>query len=51
MALQLSSLRALGAVIRECAPRIEHWKGTIVEGLAKCWVVLWDGKKTDPSAF
>ncbi|KAI0253036.1 hypothetical protein BJV78DRAFT_1196075 [Lactifluus subvellereus] len=50
MALQLSSLRALGVVIRECAPRIENWKGTIVEGLAKCWVVLWDGKKTDPDS-
>jgi len=45
--LQLSSLRALETVIQECHPRIENWKGTIVEGVAKCWVVLWDEKKTD----
>jgi len=46
--LQLSSLHALGTVIQECGRRIENWKGTIVEGVAKCWVVLWDdGKKAD----
>ncbi|KAI0260491.1 hypothetical protein BC834DRAFT_900075 [Gloeopeniophorella convolvens] len=40
--LQLSSLRALRTVIQECAPRMEKWKGTIIEGVAKCWVVLED---------
>ncbi|KAH9991620.1 hypothetical protein BJV74DRAFT_884788 [Russula compacta] len=45
--LQLSSLHALETVIQECDSRIENWKGTIVEGVAKCWVVLWDGEKTD----
>jgi hypothetical protein len=50
-ALQLSSLRALAVVIQECAPRIENWKGTIIEGVAECWAVLWDGNKTDPGAF
>ena len=49
--LQLSSLRALETVIQECYPRIENWKGTIVEGVAKCWAMLWDEKKTDESAF
>lgn len=47
VALQLSSLRALETVIQECAPRIQYWKGTIVEGVAKCWVALWDAKKSD----
>ncbi|KAI0276156.1 hypothetical protein BGY98DRAFT_1090357 [Russula aff. rugulosa BPL654] len=45
--LQLSSLRALETVIQECSPRIENWKGTIVEGVAKCWVVLLEGERTD----
>jgi hypothetical protein len=49
--LQLSSLRALETVIRECSPRIENWKGTIVEGVAKCWVVLLEGERTDESEF
>jgi hypothetical protein len=47
--LQLSSLRALETVIQECGPRIENWKGTIVEGVAKCWVVLFEGERTDES--
>jgi len=47
IALQLSSLHALGTVMQECAPRIQYWKGTIVEGVAKCWVALWDAKKVD----
>ncbi|KAF8264301.1 hypothetical protein EI94DRAFT_1772709 [Lactarius quietus] len=47
IALQLSSLHALGTVMQECAPRIQYWKGTIVEGVAKCWVALWDPKKVD----
>lgn len=47
IALQLSSLHALGTVMQECAPRIQYWKGTIIEGVAKCWVALWDAKKAD----
>ena len=47
--LQLSSLRALEIVIQECSSRIENWKGTIVEGVAKCWVVLLEGERTDES--
>lgn len=49
--LQQSSLRALETVIQECGPRIENWKGTIVEGVAKCWVVLSEGERTDESEF
>ncbi|KAH9978272.1 hypothetical protein BGW80DRAFT_1202231 [Lactifluus volemus] len=45
--LQVSSLRALDVVMQECASRMENWKGTIVEGVAKCWVTLWDGQKTE----
>jgi len=51
LSLQLSSLRALETVIQECSARIENWKGTIVEGVAKCWVVLWEGERTDESKF
>jgi hypothetical protein len=49
--LQVSSLRALDVVMQECAPRMENWKGTIVEGVAKCWVTLWDGQKTESGAL
>ena len=49
--LQLSSLRALETVIQECSPRIQSWKGTIVEGVAKCWVALLEGERTDESEF
>jgi hypothetical protein len=49
--LQLSSLRALETVIQECSPRMENWKGTIVEGVAKCWVVLLEGERTGESEF
>jgi hypothetical protein len=45
--LQLSSLRALGAVLQECSPRIENWRSTIVEGVAKCWVVLLGDEQTN----
>jgi len=49
--LQLSSLRALETVIRECGPRVESWKGTIVEGVAKCWVVLLEeGERKDENS-
>jgi len=49
--LQLSSLRTLETVVQECSPRIEDWKGTIVEGVAKCWVALLEGERTDESEF
>ncbi|KDQ65047.1 hypothetical protein JAAARDRAFT_685072 [Jaapia argillacea MUCL 33604] len=38
--LKLTSLRALRSVIQECSPRIHRWKGAILEGAAKCWVVV-----------
>lgn len=49
--LQLSSLRALETVIRECGPRMENWKSTIVEGVAKCWVVVFEGEQIDEGEF
>ncbi|KAL4241319.1 TTI2 family protein [Abortiporus biennis] len=46
--LQLKSLEALIVVIEECAPRIYKWKGTILDGVARCWVTLIDnGGETD----
>jgi hypothetical protein len=38
----MSSLHALETVVQECAPCMQYWKGTILEGVAKCWVTLWD---------
>jgi len=40
--LQLSSLRALAVVIEACAPRMHKWKGTILDGVLRCWVTLTD---------
>ena len=37
-----SALVALQAVIKQCRPRIYRWKGTIIEGVAKSWVMLMD---------
>ncbi|KAJ7047754.1 hypothetical protein C8F04DRAFT_20951 [Mycena alexandri] len=52
--LQISSLRALSAVINACPERIPHWKGTILNGVARCWVGIVDPPKTpdtrEPSA-
>jgi hypothetical protein len=31
--------------MQECAPCMQYWKGTILEGVAKCWVALWDAKE------
>ncbi|KAJ7578575.1 hypothetical protein C8J56DRAFT_351967 [Mycena floridula] len=36
--LQIASLRALRIVLEECAPRIEMWKGTILDAIVRCWV-------------
>lgn len=49
--LQLSSLRALRTVIQQCSPRIESWKSTIIDGVAKCWVVLLGREQTDGGAL
>ncbi|KAJ7645511.1 hypothetical protein DFH06DRAFT_1211567 [Mycena polygramma] len=40
--LQISSLRALSALINACPERIPHWKGTILNGVARCWVGIVD---------
>ncbi|TFK56229.1 hypothetical protein OE88DRAFT_1641915 [Heliocybe sulcata] len=37
---KLLSLVALRTVMRVCAPRIHRWKEAVLEGLAKCWVLL-----------
>ncbi|KAJ7179500.1 hypothetical protein C8R46DRAFT_1160062 [Mycena filopes] len=38
--LQLSSLRALSAVINACPERIPYWKGTVLNGVARCWLSI-----------
>jgi hypothetical protein len=42
--LQLAVLKALETTIEACQPRIERWKGRIIEGVAKAWVVLMDNE-------
>ncbi|TFY74523.1 hypothetical protein EWM64_g9489 [Hericium alpestre] len=49
--LQLASLKALLCVMRECAPRVHAWRGTILEGAAKCWVGLVDAGKKDQDSM
>ncbi|KAK0498934.1 hypothetical protein EDD18DRAFT_1460945 [Armillaria luteobubalina] len=44
--LQKHLLIALVTVINECSPRIGRWKGTILDGVGRCWVALQD---VDPS--
>ncbi|KAJ6512117.1 hypothetical protein C8R47DRAFT_1093598 [Mycena vitilis] len=46
--LQISSLRALSAVINACPERIPHWKGTILNGVARCWVGIMDSATDTP---
>ncbi|KAJ3010846.1 hypothetical protein NUW54_g2351 [Trametes sanguinea] len=44
---KLSSACALSVVIRVCASRIHKWRGTILEGVLKCWVELADAEDHD----
>ncbi|THU78784.1 hypothetical protein K435DRAFT_769146 [Dendrothele bispora CBS 962.96] len=36
--LQTNSIRALIRIINQCSPRIGTWKGTILDGVGRCWV-------------
>lgn len=40
ISMQIASARALCVVIAECAPRMHNWKGTILDGVCRCWVTL-----------
>ncbi|KAF7433614.1 hypothetical protein PC9H_005575 [Pleurotus ostreatus] len=44
---QFHSTRALGHVIDACAPRMHRWKGSIVDGIGRCWVATQDGDATN----
>ncbi|KAJ7762837.1 hypothetical protein DFH07DRAFT_739057 [Mycena maculata] len=48
VALQISSLRALSAVINACPERMTQWKGTILNAVGRCWVGIVDSKATSP---
>ena len=50
ISLQISSLKALVVIIRECSFRIHAYKGIIIEGVGKCWVTHFD-KDTDEGEF
>ncbi|KAJ6584806.1 hypothetical protein B0H19DRAFT_1106681 [Mycena capillaripes] len=49
VALQISSLRALSALINACPERIPYWKGTILNGVARCWVNVVESTMDTPS--
>ncbi|EKM59557.1 uncharacterized protein PHACADRAFT_181556 [Phanerochaete carnosa HHB-10118-sp] len=40
IAFQISSVRALDVLVAECAPRMHKWKGTILDGVCRCWASL-----------
>ncbi len=48
---RLHSTRALGHVIDACAPRIRRWKGSIVDGIGRCWVATQDGGATNSGQY
>jgi len=37
---KLLSLTTLRTIMQACAPRMHRWKEVVLEGVAKCWVVL-----------
>ncbi|KAF8918070.1 hypothetical protein CPB85DRAFT_1282415 [Mucidula mucida] len=46
--MQLRSIDALLVVMKECAPRISHWSGAILNAVARCFVTMQeDGMKHD----
>ncbi|KAF8211565.1 hypothetical protein K438DRAFT_1807537 [Mycena galopus ATCC 62051] len=49
--LQISSLRALCALIDACPERIPQWKGTILNGVARCWVGIVDSPENPPDGL
>ncbi|KAJ8086083.1 hypothetical protein PM082_004902 [Marasmius tenuissimus] len=42
--LQINSLTALETLIETCASRMRHWTGTIMDGVARCWVTTVEKK-------
>ena len=40
LAFQLASVRALAVLMEECAPRMDKWKGTVLDGVCRRWVTL-----------
>lgn len=44
---QLKTLNALSAVIDTCAPRMHKWKGTVLDGVGRRWVLLVDSGADD----
>jgi hypothetical protein len=46
---RIPALRALQSVIHVCAVRMYRWKGTILEGVGKCWVDVVDREQEQKS--
>ncbi|KAI5124880.1 hypothetical protein M0805_007310 [Coniferiporia weirii] len=44
--LEVTSLRALLSIVQECQPRLHRWKGTIIAGVGKYWIVRCDKSGT-----
>jgi hypothetical protein len=40
--LRAPAIRALRAVVDACAVRMHRWKGTILDGVARCWTQIAD---------
>lgn len=49
LAMQQSSLHALITVMRVCRPCIHRWKGSITEGIARCWTASIDNEACQPT--
>ncbi|KAJ3551934.1 hypothetical protein NM688_g4421 [Phlebia brevispora] len=45
--VQLASAKALRVVIAVCAPRMQRWKGDILNGVCRCWVTLVESGASD----
>ncbi|KAJ7162616.1 hypothetical protein C8R43DRAFT_1173293, partial [Mycena crocata] len=49
--LQIASLRALCAIMESCPERITQWKGTIVNGVGRCWINMLDSTENAPDGL
>jgi hypothetical protein len=46
---QLAALDVLAALLGVCAPRINSWKETILDGIGRCWVGIIDDEAKEQS--
>ncbi|EIN10221.1 hypothetical protein PUNSTDRAFT_50904 [Punctularia strigosozonata HHB-11173 SS5] len=46
--LRTVAVRALLVVMSECSVRMRGWKGTIIDGIVRCWVDVSKSRRTTP---